>query len=129
MGRFLAGSGISPDVILSSDAERALKTAQLVREAAGWTCGLYAEAGLYGCSSSKILDVVSDLPPSAEMVLLVGHNPAMADAVSQLAGGALLRFPTAAVACFNIDGEWAHLERVFSELRWLLIPRLLRGDS
>ena len=90
VGKFLAGGGIKPMLILSSPVRRAHETASLVSEEIGvevrlapWlACGLRPPAGL---------EEISALRQHAA-VLLVGHEPDFSRLISHLLG---LPTPTA----------------------------------
>ena len=129
MGRFLSRAGICPDLILSSDALRTLTTARIVREAAGWKGELRIESRLYACPSATVLEFILTLPNTAKTVMLVGHNPAMTETTVLLSGGTAVRFPTAAVACFEINESWENAGAGYAELRWLLPSRLIKVES
>jgi phosphohistidine phosphatase len=125
MGRFLSESGYRPGLVVSSDATRARETARLAREEGGWSCETVVDGRLYRGGLDGLLGVVRDRREENEVVLLVGHNPTMAAAVSFLSGGGTFRFPTAAIACIEIPRETATVGPGCGVLRWLVVPRLL----
>lgn len=127
MGRFLNHAGYQPTIVISSTAERAVATARLAVEGGGWDCRAVFEEGLYGGSLEVVLDIVGSLDPAVDSALLVGHNPTWEEMVSLLIGGGQFRFPTAAVACLEIDGAWCDVRRGTADLRWFVTPRLLKA--
>lgn len=111
MGRFLRDRKLVPDLILSSTAVRARKTAEAVAEAGGYSGETRLVERLYLATPGTLLEVAQTEPPdSVQRLMLVGHNPGMEDLVAILAGRRE-RFPTAALAVFDfeIDG-WRSLE-------------------
>jgi phosphohistidine phosphatase len=63
-----------------------------------------AEAA-YSFDGGVLLDLVRDLDPACEAVVLVGHNPAVAALVSALTGEDVA-MPTACVAVLEWEGSW-----------------------
>ena len=75
MGRYLRAQGIAPDLIVSSPAQRAQQTAQLVKEAARCAAPIRYEAAIYDANLNALLKVLQALDKTTKTVLLVGHNP------------------------------------------------------
>lgn len=109
MGRLLLSRGLTPDLIVSSSARRALETAQAVAMAAGLERNPRVARTLYHASPATFLDVVRQLPRQARRVLMVGHNPSIENLVELLAG-AYHRMPTGALAHFRFGiNDWSEL--------------------
>lgn len=90
------------DVVITSDAVRARRTARAVAEVLG--CPLETEAAIYdeGHSGTGLLHIVRALPDSATTALLVGHNPGIEE-LGVLLDATCPAFPTAALASFELD--------------------------
>lgn len=129
MGRALAAAGVVPDRIVASPARRAKETAERVAKGSGFGGSIHWEANLYDAPGSTWLEVARGVATKAEIALIVAHSPGIAEAASTVLGArARLRFPTASVACIDLDLEkWGDLLGGSGELRWLLIPRLARA--
>jgi len=132
MGRFLKNAGLTPDLIFSSPAKRAAETAESVAEASGAGGGaLRFVDGFYGCSVGAYSAEIRRAPDSAGVLLLVGHNPTMEEAVSSFAaeGRLSLDFPTCALACLDIPyGAWSDFAPGTSSLRFFIVPKALKGS-
>lgn len=99
--------GVRLQHIVSSTALRARTTAD--EYAAAFRLEVADEPALYAASARTILAVAAALPDDADVAMLVGHNPGMADAVADLTGE-FVEFPTCAVAECAVDvGSWAEL--------------------
>ena len=129
IGRFLTDTGYQPSVVVSSTAARAETTARLAADSGQWDCDILLEQRLYGGNPEIVLDVVRSLDSRYACALLVGHNPTWEDTTSLLIGGGRFRFPTAAIACFEIEGAWAHARPGQADLRWFVTPRQLEGPE
>lgn len=113
MGRLLLDEGLVPDVILSSTAVRARTTAKMVAEVAEFSGRMSLRDDLYLAPPSRIVAVVAELDDTvAERVMVVAHNPGMAELVAGLTGAPEVSFPTAALAQIELDIEsWSELAR------------------
>ncbi|MCB1185604.1 histidine phosphatase family protein [bacterium] len=83
MGDFISRKGMKPDLIISSMAARALKTAQNVAS----RCGdpeLQENEDMYGAYSADMLALLMGLDDELATVMLVGHNPALENLVDEL---------------------------------------------
>lgn len=125
MGRLIRNKGLLPDLVLSSTAVRARRTAEHAMEAAGYEGPLELLEELYLATAGTLLDVAARVPrESVERLLLVAHNPGMEELVAMLSGskGA---FPTGALAAFDIEiDRWCDLgPGAVAHPRGVWIPR------
>ena len=123
MGRFLSGAAEPPDLVLSSSALRARTTAELVVEAAGWSCPQRATDTLYLGSLGSVLGEITAQDAELARLLVVGHQPTCSELASRLIGGGQLAFPPAALARIDFEGaRWSDVESDGAGLVWLLTP-------
>lgn len=128
MGRLLSGAGLAPDLVVTSTAERAAKTAEIAAEAGGWSCEVSQEPAFYGSTPAEVMARVRRLPDDARTVLLVGHEPTWSSLVARLVGGGAIAMPTAAVAVVGLpDRAWRELEDGTGELVLLMTPRTVKA--
>lgn len=107
MASRLVDEGVRLQHIVASTALRARTTADAY--AAAFRLEVADEPTLYAASARTILSVAASLPDEADVAMLVGHNPGMADAVPDLTGQ-FVEFPTCAIAECAIDvASWAEL--------------------
>ena len=126
MGRFLARAGPRPDRVLCSTAVRAADTLRHAAGAGAWRAPVAMVPALYGASPGDVLACLTRAGGDADTLLVVGHEPACSETVAALAGGAGVRFPTAALACIGLDlTRWDAVGSGRGELLWLVTPRLL----
>jgi len=125
MGAWLVEQGLAPGRIVSSTARRALETAELVADAVGHEGALEAEAALYEAGAGAIRRVIASTPEPCSRLLVVGHNPGLADLVFELTGAAE-RFPTAALAQVELPIDaWHEVQACRGRLVGLWRPREL----
>ena len=130
MGKALAKTNLHLDHVYSSPANRARSTARLVLESAGYQGAIDFDERIYHASVNELYSLVRDLPEDEETVMLVGHNPGFEDFASSLCAptsrGASLRFPTAAMACFDVETRsWSNVKPSMATLQWFIIPKIL----
>lgn len=91
-----------PGLLISSDAVRAAQTARAVAESAGYDGKIQYDARLYLAEPETYLDVLLEVAPKTESVLMVGHNPGISRLVSRLTG-VDVEMPTAALAKIELS--------------------------
>ncbi len=123
MGKALAAMKETPDLVITSTARRARTTAQLAIEAGTWNCPLVQSDALYGTSAQGALEVLLEADPTADSVMLVGHQPTWGALVAQVTG-ASVAMKTATVAKVELYiRDWTDALHAHGELVWLLQPR------
>jgi phosphohistidine phosphatase len=111
MGELVREFGLTPDVVLSSDAVRARLTAEAVAEAARYAGEIRLHPHLYLAGPAEILSLLPAVPENAETVMIVGHNPGLEQLVEQLTGERQ-DLPTAALAQIRLPlHQWRDLTR------------------
>ena len=105
MGERLMKAGITPDVIISSPANRAITTARLIARKFENKIKIIEESELYHASTFLLLKIINRLPDKFEKVFLVGHNPGLTDFAEYLSNEQFGNLPTTAVVGirFEID--------------------------
>jgi phosphohistidine phosphatase len=116
IGQFLARKGLIPDLVVYSSAERTRETAKIVAENWGRRVKNISENGLYEATRDAILARVQGLPDRAGAVMIVGHNPGIAEIANIFAGSGAEddrlrmagKFPTSAFAVIDFPVQkWA----------------------
>jgi phosphohistidine phosphatase len=117
VGRFLATRGLVPDHVVSSPAERARQTVLAVCEPLGIPeSRIHWDDRIYHASTGSLMDVLSESPETARLVLIAGHNPGLETLLRTLCEQEVPTphdfklMPTAAVAHLEIPGSWVDLD-------------------
>lgn len=84
MGAWLKQKNMVPELIISSTAERALTTAELVAQACEFEGELRPTRDFYLAGPPDYIKTLNELPDSYERVMIVGHNPGMEELVALL---------------------------------------------
>jgi phosphohistidine phosphatase len=106
MGRLLRNEGLTPDLIISSSATRALATAEAVGDGCHYTntAGVRVVPELYPGDSPSYVRVLREIPEDFHCVLIVGHNPAIETFLSELVEADEI-LPTGAVSVVQLPIE------------------------
>jgi phosphohistidine phosphatase len=137
VGRWLGESGFGPDAVVCSTALRARETWAL---AAGALTAAAAPGGrepvvrfeprVYEATVLGLLMLVREFAPQWRTVLVIGHNPGLAELTIGLTGSGLEppdAFPTAFAAVLALPGEWAGAEPGAGRLLAFTVPAGLRA--
>ena len=109
--------GYHPSLVLCSSARRTRQTLESLLPHLPGDPEVLFEEGIYLASRGQLLARVQEVDDRQSRVLLIGHNPGVADLARDLAGSGeraslrrLARFPTAASAVCEFDLErWRDL--------------------
>lgn len=120
-------SGIQPDVIISSPANRAKSTAILVAQAIDYPLeNLEFEQVIYGAGLYDILKLVARTSDSANTIMLFGHNPTFTDVANHF-GNPIFNLPTCGCVGFDYDIEqWNEVNTASVSDSFQIIPSELR---
>ncbi len=125
MGKVLKKKGVSPDVIISSFAKRAYKTAKKVAKELGVEKErIIKDRKLYLIGFAEFLDYVKNLDDGYESVLIVGHNPGISELFSYLSGKESLSMPTAAVGGVEFKSDrWRDIDESKRKVLFFEYPK------
>jgi phosphohistidine phosphatase len=108
MGRRLAKQQLDPDLMVSSPAVRALKTARIMARRIGYPRrAIRVNPRVYACTAEELLRAIGSLDDRVRTVMLFGHNPEISS-LAQRFCAAITPMPTCGVARLTFDIEsWA----------------------
>ena len=109
VGALLRDEDLVPDAMISSTAVRAVWTAQMVANAAGFAGTIETRPSLYMARPASYLEALQELDEAVSRAMVVGHNPGLEDLVVILSGEHE-RLPTAALVQIELPlDSWADL--------------------
>lgn len=135
VGAWLRSRDYHPDLVLCSTARRARETWQLMAGELGSSPRVTNDGRIYAAAAATLLDLVRRTPQTVRTLLVVGHDPGVADLTRALAGDrasdsgrrAMARvwpkFPTGAVAVLDVSGGWSDLDAGAAGLIDFVVPR------
>ncbi len=102
--RLKEGHKANPDLILSSPAKRALRTAKIIAKEIDYPKGkIEIKDSLYGSGVQGMLNVIHYLDNSLNEVMLFGHNPDITSLANYLSDQNFDNIPTCGIFCVEFD--------------------------
>ena len=110
MGKLLRDEDLIPDLILSSDAQRARTTTELVVEESHYEGKVIYLRDLYAAEPEAYLEALAQTGGDASRVMVVGHNPGLEELLQELTDE-FQPLPTAALAQVSLSiVQWSELD-------------------
>ncbi len=116
--------------VFSSDARRTRCTVEGLQKHHGiqQECVMY-DADLYTFEAYELIEWIRNIDNSQREVVIVGHNPALSEAIEWLCGEEISKFPTLALAkIFIPKNDWQDLESGIGRLEQHLYPSLCKHE-
>jgi phosphohistidine phosphatase len=125
----IAKREISPDIVISSPAKRALKTARIFADNLEFERNKIREIkGIYdGLTTSEFLELIQSLPDDAGTVFFFGHNPGFHYFANNLLKVSVNEMPTCAAVGIDFSvNEWKKAEARTGDLAFRITPKMLK---
>lgn len=136
MGKYMAAHGLVPELAVVSTAKRTQETWQIALPAFKAPIPQTDEPRIYESSPDDLLEVVREINDEQRTVVLVGHNPGMAQFAHYLAGSGHPRatarlereYPTAGLAVIDFKlTSWAQVAEHGGYLERFETPATVSG--
>ena len=130
MAQWIRESDVRPELVLCSSAVRARETLAGVQDALE-SPRIEIEDGLYAASGDSLAARLRRLSDDVGVVMLVGHNPGLADLCLMLAQPSTERdriaekLPTGALVTLETDSHWIDLDPECAVIVHFMAPREL----
>ncbi len=126
VGRYMRMYALYPDLVLNSSAVRTTQTAQLVlKELANGNVSKIparSDSELYQASPAKIISEIHAVAPSVQRLLVVGHNPGIADLAFTL--GKIRHYTPGTLAVFTAEcPDWTGFSAGLAQLEKVFVPK------
>jgi phosphohistidine phosphatase len=109
MGKRLAEREFIPDLMISSPANRALTTAEIIAAEIEYPLDeIIVDERIYGADVTDWLEIIQNFDDGLDCVMCFGHNPELTDLVSHISPYYINNVPTCGILEFVFDIEtWA----------------------
>ena len=122
-----------PQILISSPAKRAIKTASIIAEVCQYKKVIQEFDFLYPGNVNSIQMAIDELNDSIDYVIIVGHNPYFEETVSRLVfkKGSEIEMPTScAVSIKSNVKSWKDFSAEENhQIEWILTPRLIAASQ
>ncbi|GAB4294629.1 MAG: phosphohistidine phosphatase SixA [Ignavibacteriaceae bacterium] len=125
MGKILREYNITPDLVISSPAKRAIITAKIISEEIGYEKEKIREVDdIYEASSSELLNIVKSLPDDSDTIMIFGHNPGLTLLSNYISNREIDNIPTCGVVCiiFGIN-SWGEIDHQTGRMEFFIYPK------
>ncbi len=129
IGKRLFSMNIQPDIMVSSPATRALKTARIFARALGYPSGQIEEnPDLYdGITSHEFIGLIQSLPDEIGVAFYFGHNPAFYYFVNSLLKHFDGEMPTCSTVAIDFDTDsWVNASAQNGIKAFQLVPKMFK---
>ena len=133
IGGWMTSNGLNFDHVIASPAVRVIETLDGVSAGFGSRIEPTWDRRIYLASSATVIDVLREVDNAHDIVLVVGHCPAVEDIVfdlvpnddsSPLRDEVEVKYPTAALAELVLDiDKWADIGKPTAHLKRFVRPR------
>ncbi len=127
IGECLFSKHLNPDLIISSSAKRARKTAKIIAEKIGYDLDkLVSIDELYLCGISEYINVLSCQNENINHIILVSHNPGTTSFASLLLNQRIEEVPTCGVVSIELQiAKWKDIEPYVGVLKDYFTPKTI----
>jgi phosphohistidine phosphatase len=125
--RFLKERNVKIDLMISSPAERALKTAVLMANGLGYPEDkIRLERKIYDGYYDRILDLIYSVPNDVDAVMIFGHNPTITHLSNLFLHPGIEPLPTTGTVCISFDTQkWESIPAVEPVREFVVFPKQL----
>jgi phosphohistidine phosphatase len=125
MGRVLKKLKVTPDLVISSPANRAAMTARIIAAAINYPLeDIRYSAALYELSKNTSTHIVKQIDDSVNKAMVVGHNPTINGLANYIGDQHVGNIPTCGVFCVSLDiSSWAKISEQCGKLKFFEFPK------
>jgi len=126
MGQRLKAVPVQPDLIVSSTARRARKTARIIAREIGYDKNtIDYRDDIYTSDLDKLLEIIRNTGPMINALALVGHNYVITDCAELLTGETIVNIPTCGIVAISFAGmSWKEVAGKNGRLVFFDYPKL-----
>ena len=125
MGQLLKKLKVTPDLIISSPANRAATTARIIAAKINFALEniRYSET-IYEFSEGTLIQVVKHIDDGVAKAMVVGHNPGLNGLANYLGDQSISNIPTAGIYCLDLNiASWTKIRENCAKLKFFEFPK------
>jgi phosphohistidine phosphatase len=113
MGKILFDKKVNTDLIISSPAMRAKKTAMEIADKLGYSQKkILFDENLYEASSQDILELIRNVSEKYNSIIIFGHNPGLTMFNNSVSEVYIDNIPTCGVVVLQFEHNWSEINSV-----------------
>lgn len=126
MGQRLKGNKVKADVIISSSAKRAFKTAKIIAREIGYPVKkIVKKESVYLADVPTLIKVIRKISDKHQQAMLFGHNPGLTMLANFLVNGQQVEnIPTCGIFCVEFEiNSWKEVDQGIGNIRFFDYPK------
>ncbi len=125
MGNVLSEKNIKPEIVYSSPAKRAWKTAKEICKKINFPVeDIVKKESIYEASSNELLQIIQPIDEKVKTVMLFGHNPGLTSLQNFLCDKEIENIPTCGIVSIDLDCLWKEVSKNSGKLEFFEYPKL-----
>ncbi len=125
---FINNNALIPDIIITSSAQRAISTANILANNLSNKTNIIVDNAFYNAQITDYIKTIINLPPKYNIALIVGHNPTLVELANYLQTMQTIQWiPTSALVVIEFKTKnWDMIEKAESILTHFVKPKSLK---
>ena len=125
IGNLLKEKGVKPDIVISSPAVRARKTALAIAEIIDYPKSkILIDNNIYESSSSELIKIIQGFDDKYNSVMMFGHNPGFTMLNNYLTDSFIDNVPTCGVVGIHFNSSWKKINSNSGKAFFFIYPKL-----
>lgn len=125
MGKRLKEREVTPDLMMSSPANRAIKTCKVIANILEFPASKIKEdKRLYHADAEIICSILKEVKNPNDVLMIFGHNPGLTDFANKLLNETIFNIPTAGIVAGKLNiHAWSEVKQGCGELMFMDFPK------
>jgi phosphohistidine phosphatase len=125
IGNLLKEKGVKPDILISSPAVRARKTAVVIAELIDYPKSkILIDENIYESSSTELIKIIQSFDDKYNSVMMFGHNPGFTMLNNYLTDSFIDNIPTCGVVGIRFNSSWKNIDGDSGKAFFFIYPKL-----
>lgn len=128
MGRMLENREENPDLIISSPAERAFKTAKLISDELGYRQkDIIVDNRIYMAGIDDFIEVLKECRNKDKTIMIFSHNYGITDFANYICSSRIDNIPTCGIVKIKFEfSNWEKIKKEKGKLEYFIYPKMFK---
>lgn len=128
MGRMLENREENPDLIISSPAERAFKTAKLISDEIGYRQkDIIVDNRIYMAGIDDFIEVLKECRNKDKTIMIFSHNYGITDFANYICSSRIDNIPTCGIVKIKFEfSNWEKIKKEKGKLEYFIYPKMFK---
>lgn len=128
MGRMLENREENPDLIISSPAERAFKTAKLISDELGYRQkDIIVDNRIYMAGIDDFIEVLKECRNKDKTIMIFSHNYGITDFANYISSSRIDNIPTCGIVKIKFEfSNWEKIKKEKGKLEYFIYPKMFK---